>query len=44
MLVGTDVCIRMVFGKLNWYEAGSKLFIDQGCTTLYRLLRYIGII
>jgi len=28
--------------SLNRYEARSKLFIDQGRTTLYRLLRYIG--
>ena len=28
--------------SLNRYEAGSKLFIDQGRTTLYRLLGYIG--
>ena len=28
--------------SLNRYEARSELFIDQGRTTLYRLLRYIG--
>jgi len=28
--------------SLNRYEAWSKLFIDQGRTTLYRQLRYIG--
>ena len=28
--------------SLNRYEARSKLFIDQGRTTLYRQLRYIG--
>ena len=28
--------------SLNRYEARSKLFIDQGRTTLYRLFRYIG--
>jgi len=28
--------------SLNRYEAQTKLFIDQGRTTLYRLLRYIG--
>jgi len=28
--------------SLNRYEKWSKLFIDQGRTTLYRLLRYIG--
>ena len=28
--------------SLNRSEARSKLFIDQGRTTLYRLLRFIG--
>jgi len=28
--------------SLNRYEARSKLFINQGRTTLYQLLRYIG--
>ena len=27
--------------SLNRYEDRSKLFIDQGRTTMYRLLRYI---
>ena len=36
------ICSYFNVTSLNRYEARSKLFIDQGRTTLYRLLRYIG--